>query len=111
MPSTSNSPVPRRTTVLLVFLLAGCGVTRFPTDGELRLARDTPDFFRFAQAMDRERCQNPAVDPADGMRLALLRSQGGRGDYEVPEGRYGARPDEVLRISCATGRPIGFVPR
>jgi len=98
--------------VLAAFLLlAGCGSTRYPSDMEMRPASGTPDLFRFELPLDPELCRSPAIDPRDGARFILYRAQGGRGDYEVPEGRYGARADEVLRISCATGRAIGFVPR
>lgn len=94
-----------------ILLLAGCGVTRFPSDMEIRLARDTPDFFRFEQALGGQACLSPAIDPADELRLTLVRSRSGRGDYEVSAGRYGAREDELLRISCSTGHAIGLVPR
>ena len=96
---------------LAALLLAGCGQTRFPSDTEMRLARDVPDLFSFDLPLDRSRCLSPAIDPADGTRLALVRSREGRGDYEVPTGRYGSRADELLRISCSTGRAIGLVPR
>ncbi len=91
--------------------MAGCGVTRFPSDMEMRPAGDAPAVFRFELPLDREVCRSPAIDPRDDARLPLVRSRDGRGDYEVAGGRYGARPDELLRISCATGRAIGFVPR
>jgi hypothetical protein len=97
--------------VLAAFLLAGCGVTRYPSDTEMRLASDVPDFFRFERPLDPAYCLSPATDPSDGTRLTLERSRDGRGDYAVQPGRYGARADELLRISCATGRPIGLVPR
>jgi hypothetical protein len=97
--------------VLAAVLLAGCGVTRFPSDMEMRLSSDAPDQFLFERPLDRENCLSPAIDPADGTRLTLERSRDGRGDYAVPPGRYGSRADELLRISCATGRPIGLVPR
>ena len=97
--------------LLAVLLFAGCGATRFPSDTEMRLARDTPDLFRFDRPLDRSSCQSPAIDPSDGSRFVLVRSRDGRGDYEVPEGRYGSRSTELLRISCSTGRGIGLVPR
>jgi hypothetical protein len=43
--------------------------------------------------------------------LELLRSGDGTGDYTPLGERYGASPDEVLRIECTTGRPIGIFKR
>jgi hypothetical protein len=51
------------------------------------------------------------VDPRDGTRLRFIRVVGGRGDYEVPEGRYGTGTTGVLRLECNTGRVVGVVPR
>lgn len=54
-------------------------------------------------------CRNPMVDPRDGTRLLLVRSAEGRGDYEVPAGRYGVGKQELLRLECETGRVLGIV--
>jgi len=56
-------------------------------------------------------CRSPLVDPRDGTRIRLLRSAGDRGDYVVPDGRYGAGSDETLRVHCPTGRVVGLVRR
>jgi hypothetical protein len=41
-----------------------------------------------------------------------VRSQEGtRGDYEVPESRYGVGAGDLLRVDCTTNRGIGIVPR
>lgn len=46
-------------------------------------------------------CRSPLVDPRDQTRLRMVRSgSDGRGDHEVPEGRYGVRPGEVPRVEC-----------
>jgi len=97
--------------LVVAALLSGCRTTGFPSDTAIRLAVDTPPLFRFEQPLGGGRCLSPAIDPSDDTRLVLERSASGRGDYAVPEGRYGARGDELLRISCATGRPLGLVPR
>jgi hypothetical protein len=55
-------------------------------------------------------CLSPMVDPRDGTELRFISSKW-YGDYAVPSGRYGARPGEVLRLECNTGRVIGLVPR
>jgi hypothetical protein len=55
-------------------------------------------------------CRSPLQDP-DGARLTLERSSGGQGDYAVEEGRYGVRAGELLRVECATAKPLGIVPR
>ena len=55
-------------------------------------------------------CRSPLQDP-DGTRLTLERSSGGKGDYAVDEGRYGVGAHELLRVECATGKPLAIVPR
>jgi hypothetical protein len=99
---------------VLLFFLAGCAAT-----GSWRPATGAPDHFLVGR-MDGGppvepradgRCHNPMVDPADGTLLAMVRAEGGYGDYVVPEGRYGVGAGEVLRIECATGRPSGIVKR
>jgi hypothetical protein len=56
-------------------------------------------------------CLNPVVDPRDGAELRLERSGSERGDYAVPEARYGVGHRELLQLWCNTGRPIGIVRR
>lgn len=58
-----------------------------------------------------EGCRNPLVDPQDGSRLLLVRSTSSEGDYEVADGRYGIGRRSLLRVDCATGKPLGVVPR
>lgn len=55
-------------------------------------------------------CLSPMMDPRDRTEIRFISSTR-YGDYEVPAGRYGARPGEVLRLECNTGRVIGLVPR
>jgi len=85
----------------------------FPADAQSRAAFDTPPAFEFRGAAGAapDACHNPMVDPRDGAELRLVRSSGGRGDYEVPPGRYGAGEEFLLRLECGSGRPIGLVPR
>jgi hypothetical protein len=82
-------------------------------------AVDTPDRFDVLDAATgRARpmnpdsaCENPLVDPRDGMRLTLVRSSEGVGDYEVEAPRYGLSRYELLRVDCATGIALGRVTR
>ena len=101
--------------------LAACSTASggFPADASVRAATDLPDHF-FVGAPGAEgvsepdpggACRSPLVDPRDGTRLVLSRSSGGRGDYEVPAGRYGVGEQELLRVQCGTGRPAGAVRR
>jgi hypothetical protein len=39
----------------------------------------------------------------------MQRAYGGRGDYSVPQGAYGVRTGELLRVDCADGAPLGIV--
>lgn len=81
------------------------------SDTGLRPATDVPTTFTFTMPPAGDSCRNPAIDPRDGARLTLVRSGDGRGDYAVPDGRYGAGPKDLLRIACATGSVVGLVPR
>lgn len=56
-------------------------------------------------------CLSPMVDPRTDDRYLLVRSDMGQGDYRVPDGRYGADADQLLRLDCNTGEPLGLVPR
>lgn len=99
---------------LTMVALAGCASARggtFPSDAQARPARGVPATFTFSEAAAAGRCQSPATDPRDGTRLTLARSSGGRGDYEVPEGKYGTGGRQYLRLDCATGAVVGVVPR
>ena len=58
-----------------------------------------------------EGCRNPLLDPSTGTALTLVRSADGMGDYSVPKGLYGLKSNELLRVECATGVPIGVVTR
>jgi hypothetical protein len=76
---------------------------RFEPDlAELRIAGDT-----IAGAG----CRSPMVDPRDGTVITFLRSTTTVGDYDVPSGRYGVGPGELLRIECNTGRVVGITRR
>lgn len=83
----------------------------------LHPAVDAPEQFLVVDGADvrparaNEGCRNPMTDPRDGTRLELVRSADGQGDYVVPGGRYGVDARSVLRLECATGRPLGVVPR
>jgi len=99
-------------TVLLVGACAstsGSWETREP-----RPADDTPTAFVTEDGTTPvEACRSPLIDPRDQTRLRLIRSapMGGshRGDYEVTGGRYGVGENELLRIDCTTGEPLGIV--
>jgi hypothetical protein len=65
-----------------------------------------------------EGCRNPMIDPRDRTLLDLRRSANGVGDYRVTAGqdaglasgaKYGLTSQQLLRIDCATGKPIGIV--
>ena len=90
--------------VAVVLCLAACASTP-----QLRgPATDTPE--RFEVNPDAA-CENPLVDPRDGVKLTLVRSSGGVGDYEVEVPRYGLSRYELLRVDCATGVAVGRVTR
>lgn len=102
-----------------IVLLALCTVASCVTGGRstfdgpvLRAATDTPETFIFPTPPSApEACTSPAVDPRDGTAIRFVRAAGGMGDFQVPEGQYGVRSGELLRIRCSTGEPIGVVQR
>jgi len=103
-------------TGVVLLLVAACAATGFPADSEARVASGLPDRFlvrNLPKGVPAEpgACRSPVVDPDSGARLTLVRSSGGRGDYQVSDGRYGAGDDELLRIDCASGTAIGLVRR
>lgn len=109
--------------ISLLALLTSCasgGPSSMPPDASSRPASDAPPRFDPPDGAGRLApvdtlagggCLNPMRDPEDGARLTLIRSGGQRGDYAVPQGRYGVREGELLRLDCNTGAPIGIVAR
>lgn len=103
----------------MLVALSGCATTDFAPERVLRPAADAPDHFRVGSPSDPttteptpgDDCRSPMVDPRDGARIQLERSASGLGDYAVAAGRYGVGGDELLRLECGTGRPVGVVPR
>lgn len=106
-----------RLTVLIVLpLLSACvSLGRHSDDlsgPPLRDAVDVPNaFVTESGANPTTGCRSPLVDPRDGTPIQMIRSGAGRGDYEVPDGRYGVGPGQVLRVHCPTGRVVGVVRR
>jgi hypothetical protein len=99
----------------MLVLLGACAAATTPwTARELRAAEDTPPAFVTEDGEAAvQTCRSPMIDPRDQTRLRLVRSAvvGGaqRGDYEVPEGKYGVRAGELLRLDCESGESLGIV--
>jgi hypothetical protein len=99
---------------------AGCAIANSTMDGPvLRAAADAPAQFVAVlgargvpgDTIPGPGCRSPLFDPRDDVRLILTRSAVGRGDYTVPDRRYGVMEGELLRVDCNTGRPLGIVQR
>ncbi|CAN5820431.1 hypothetical protein BH23GEM9_BH23GEM9_15830 [soil metagenome] len=111
---TSIRPV---AAICIVLAISACAMTREPngaTDAILRQPEDAPARFTTQDGvLPEDGCRVNIVDPRDQLSLRLSRSaQYGmsyHGDYEVPDGRYGVRPGELLRVDCSTGSVIGIV--
>jgi hypothetical protein len=105
----------------MLTVLNACSIGKESVDWKsvLRGAEDVPDHFlvgSFSSTATEEPsagtgCHSPMIDPRNGGKLLLVRSAGGRGDYEVGEGGYGLREGELLRLDCGTGRVMGIVRR
>ena len=104
------------------FLALGLGLLAAACSSTPRLlgpASDTPERFDVLDLASGNThpmpadaaCENPLVDPRDGMRLTLVRAAEGLGDYETPGPRYGLSRYELLRVDCATGVAVGRVRR
>ncbi|WP_157893301.1 hypothetical protein [Salegentibacter sediminis] len=61
--------------------------------------------------LNRNSCKSPMIDPRDGTEVRFIRSEGGVGDYEVPEGKYGINRNELLRLYCENGEVAGVVKK
>lgn len=105
-------------TSLFAFVaLSGCA-TSFPRQVHV-LAVAAPDHFLVLEEASGQRrplgpgpdCRSPLVDPGDGTRLVLVRSERGLGDYAPAAPRYGLGPSDLLRIDCRSGAPVGRVRR
>ena len=118
----SRSVVPRALVGIVVLVsiavAQGCAASRRAAPPP-RVASDVPDRFLVgsisgdatSEPAPGGACRSPMVDPRDGARLTMVRSSSGQGDYQVPPGRYGVAANELLRLDCGTGRPLGIVPR
>lgn len=84
-----------------------------PENAILREAVNTPDLFlpEEGEELDNKSCKNPMIDPRDNSKIVLATSTAGTGDYEVPEGKYGVRKGELLRLDCTNGKVLGIVKK
>ena len=95
-------------------LLASCASTGWPTEADSAVVSGTPDHFLVVEAAtgatsepSGPACRSPMTDPRDGTRLTLVRSNAGFGDYQPDTQRYGLVGNQLLRINCSNGRPVG----
>ena len=81
-----------------------------PEDIE-RHATDTPGTFVREDGLPNlgTRCLATLVDMQDKSAIQLVRTlRSGVGDYRVTTGKYGVGDGELLRVDCATARPLGI---
>jgi hypothetical protein len=104
---------------MIALALAACAHgARFPPDEVARPASDLPSRFEYdatdfsPDSLPTGLCRSPMMDPRDHTKLVLVRIvRGQRADFEVPDGRYGVKAGELLRLNCRTSATIGIVPR
>ncbi|TMQ58821.1 MAG: hypothetical protein E6K76_06775 [Candidatus Eisenbacteria bacterium] len=97
--------------LITLSLVGGCASGIHPAiDAPTHFLVRAPDG-RAVEPTPGDECKNPMIDPRDGAPLILVRSAGGRGDYQVPVARYGVRKGELLRLECGTGNVVGIVRR
>lgn len=113
--------IPRLGLAGLLVVVGGCalGGSTYPEGAPVREAVDVPERFvtedlpagaAVTDTLPGSGCRSPLIDPRDGTRVRMINSQRRVGDYAAPEGRYGVRPGELLRVECNTGRVLGIVP-
>ena len=95
-------------------VLASCATASWPTSVDVSVLSNAPASFRApgvqpGNATALGVCANPLEDPTDGTRITLVRSSGGFGDYAAQHGRYGLGPNQLLRVNCSNGQPVGAV--
>ncbi len=95
----------------LTGLLVGCATSDFGPGTVLRPAADVPETFASDAPAEPLSCSSPLWDARNGVRLTLVRSANGEGDYTVADARYDVGRDELLRVDCSTGAAIGIVRR
>ncbi len=122
MPTNSFGPVRSAIGALALALLTACGQTPDTFSvAPIRQGTGLPDHFEAviapaqAAAADslraRGSCFSPMRDPRDRTEIRMERAHTPRADYAVPAGQYGVAANELLRLDCNTGRPLGVVPR
>ncbi len=98
--------------IMVCVALGGGCITHYDNTVAIRAALDCPKQFAAkgsGTTLSPDMARSPMVDPNDGTEIILVRSDRGWGDYQVPAGRYGVKPGELLRLETATGRVIGVV--
>ena len=100
--------------ILTMGLIMGCGSINNSTVSERAILRPaegiTAAFVGPEGTTLGTACMSPMSDPFDGTQIRMERSFGnGRGDYSVPEGKYGVAKGELLRVNCRTGEVLGIV--
>ncbi|HSP11198.1 MAG TPA: hypothetical protein VLO29_01625 [Salegentibacter sp.] len=98
----------------LAFVMLSCGTGAPAVMGDIiRQPENTPNAFipEDGVALEANSCKSPMIDPRDGTEIRFVRSEGGVGDYEVPEGKYGITSKELLRLHCETGEVAGVVKK
>lgn len=98
------------------FCLSCSHRTILTSDAWAQSTSGAPDYFKVGRTngfemsdpVSDEDCRSPMIDPGDSTKIILFRSFDGRGDYEVPDGKYGVQKGQILRLDCGTGRVVGI---
>ncbi|WP_373058868.1 hypothetical protein [Zunongwangia sp. H14] len=96
---------------LCSLLLPGCSTSRGFETKEIRQVASIPERFLPVAGIQLEdgACKSPLVDPEDGTEITIVESMSGKGYYKAPNGKYGLKGNELLRINCQTGEVLGVV--
>jgi len=105
--------------VLILAAAGGCTTVKQTVQQSLktvpesiaRPAKDTPGTFVREDGVPNlgTVCLATLVDMQDKSSIQLVRTlRSGQGDYRVTAGKYGVGEHELLRVDCATARPLGI---
>jgi len=105
--------------ILILVAAGGCTTVKQTVQQSLktvpesiaRPAKDTPGTFVREDGVPNlgTVCLATLVDMQDKSSIQLVRTlRSGQGDYRVTAGKYGVGEHELLRVDCATARPLGI---
>ena len=108
---------PIQNLTIILFSIAAFGCASTTNSGSqsiiIREAENTPEAFvpREGVSFDENSCKSPMIDPRDSTEIIMVSASNGQGTYSAPQGKYGLKKGEFLRLNCSSGKVIGVVKK